>query len=143
MWREIYNLMACNTESLDRIKLLISLTHYFATSFGFLYLAIAVTQVKQTTLYTIKLLFITRKIYHFRGIGMLNFKKLCFYMSKSTLTAPMCRLKIKFQHLDLTSSRFRIGYKYYRNSIGMIKNTFVIMVFQQERQFLKQNLKIV
>ena len=108
MCREIYNLMACNTESLDRIKLLISLTHYFATSFGFLYLAIAVTQVKQTTLYTIKLLLITCKIYHFRGIEMLNFKNLSFYMSKSTSTTLMCRL------------------------IGMIKNTFVIMVFQQE-----------
>lgn len=138
MWREIYNLMACNTESLDRIKLLISLTHYFATSFGFLYLAIAVTQVKQTTLYTIKLLFITRKIYHFRGIEILNFKNLSFYMSMSTLTALMCRFILVF-----FTSRFRMGYKYYRNSIGMIKKTFVIMVFQQERQFLKQNLKIV
>ena len=74
MWREIYNLMACNTKSLDRIKLLISLTHYFATSFGFLYLAIAVTQVKQTTLYTIKLLFIIRKIYRFHELEMLNFE---------------------------------------------------------------------
>ena len=95
MCREIYNLMACNTESLDRIKLLISLTHYFATSFGFLYLAIAVTQVKQTTLYTIKLLLIACKIYHFRGIEMLNFRNLSFYMSKSTSAARMCRLKIK------------------------------------------------
>ena len=124
MWREIYNLMACNTESLDRIKLLISLTHYFATSFGFLYLAIAVTQVKQTTLYTIKLLLITCKIYHFRGIEMLNFKNLSFYMSKSTSTALMCR--------------FRMGYKYYRNSIGMIKNTFVIMVFNKNDNFLNK-----
>ena len=107
MWREIYNLMACNTESLDRIKLLISLTHYFATSFGFLYLAIAVTQVKQTTLYTIKLLFISRKIYHLCGIEMLNFKNLSFYMSKSTLTALICRFSL-LQDLGLVINIIKI-----------------------------------